>query len=907
MRQKLYTLLLLLLLPLCGFAQHEASTWYLDNGYAMKFRQGNVSIEKEGPVAGFGASTYSYDEGKVLLYTTGQYVYNKDGRRIKNGVLEHTQIINQAIITPKPGSHNLFYIFYLGFAKINPTDQELTNHAVMYAIVDVTAENGLGAVLEKDKVIYTNLHGSFTVSAICATNAYWLVGETNTNIDPSIKSDQLLAFKIDASGIAKEPVRSTPVNIGNSSDLKFSPRGDRLLFRHSGGYNGETGVGLTTFDAVTGRIDNYIKLDYSHTASEFSATGDMVYVGTTHNGITNLLQFDLTAGTPQQILASKTVVHTPSWPLHVLQLAPNGKIYFSIVYDKRNILSVINYPDRKGADCDVESDFFTFSSPLPYHYSRFATNFLYNSPLKPDAGADKEICANQSTQLGGTNKPGYTYHWEPATYLSSPDSPTPTFTYPHATSEKLEFTYTLYVKEGDCFIPDVVTVTVLPTPEKPPITGSKSVCPGVEGVDYSVAPQQGYTYRWDVSGGQIQSGQGTAAIKVTWGPANAHAQVRLIVTSEFGCESEQAVLPVRINVQLTPETPQGPASVCLNQAARNVYKVTNTTGSVYTWGIKGGILVNGQGTNQVTVSWQGIGNHELWIQEQSTTVDTVCFGISDKLHIQVFRDPTAIALDYVSITSDEGDASQQQWHLSKTLTTASAITLHRRVLGTDTWANTAELPTDARDHTDAGLQGREEIYEYKVATTNHCDEPIESGIHRTIRLETQEQPEQDRITLTWNAYTGWTNGVAHYEVWRKLDNEEEYQLLLTVDGNSLSSSSLNAAVGFQHHYKIKAMAAGAAWSSWSNAVALTFDHALNIPNIFTPNGDGYNDTFFIPKLDLYPDNELVVVNRQGKEVYRKKGYQGNWTGANLATGSYFYQLYIGRLNKHYRGWVELVK
>ncbi|WP_316736794.1 Calx-beta domain-containing protein [Pedobacter aquatilis] len=67
---------------------------------------------------------------------------------------------------------------------------------------------------------------------------------------------------------------------------------------------------------------------------------------------------------------------------------------------------------------------------------------------------------------------------------------------------------------------------------------------------------------------------------------------------------------------------------------------------------------------------------------------------------------------------------------------------------------------------------------------------------------------------------------------------------------------------------------------------------LTIPNLFTPNGDGENDTFEIIGLDQYRDNELQIINRWGNEVFRAKGYQNNWTGEGLNEGTYYYLLRI---------------
>ena len=53
-------------------------------------------------------------------------------------------------------------------------------------------------------------------------------------------------------------------------------------------------------------------------------------------------------------------------------------------------------------------------------------------------------------------------------------------------------------------------------------------------------------------------------------------------------------------------------------------------------------------------------------------------------------------------------------------------------------------------------------------------------------------------------------------------------------------------------------------------VASTEIAPLTIVNTFSPNGDGINDIWVIKNIELYPDNELTVINRWGNEVYSCK-------------------------------------
>jgi gliding motility-associated-like protein len=90
-------------------------------------------------------------------------------------------------------------------------------------------------------------------------------------------------------------------------------------------------------------------------------------------------------------------------------------------------------------------------------------------------------------------------------------------------------------------------------------------------------------------------------------------------------------------------------------------------------------------------------------------------------------------------------------------------------------------------------------------------------------------------------------------------------------------------------------------------VRVPLDEDLFIPNVFTPNGDGSNDVFFIRNLPAEPSiNQLIISNRWGKEVFVSENYQNNWDGAGVADGLYFYRLKI-QGGEPFTGWVEIIR
>ncbi len=75
-------------------------------------------------------------------------------------------------------------------------------------------------------------------------------------------------------------------------------------------------------------------------------------------------------------------------------------------------------------------------------------------------------------------------------------------------------------------------------------------------------------------------------------------------------------------------------------------------------------------------------------------------------------------------------------------------------------------------------------------------------------------------------------------------------------------------------------------------VTVEDDPDVEIPNVFTPNGDQTNDLFYV-KVKGKPDIDLIIYNRWGQKVYEASGKQAIWDGTETnhrkaVDGTYFY-------------------
>ena len=72
----------------------------------------------------------------------------------------------------------------------------------------------------------------------------------------------------------------------------------------------------------------------------------------------------------------------------------------------------------------------------------------------------------------------------------------------------------------------------------------------------------------------------------------------------------------------------------------------------------------------------------------------------------------------------------------------------------------------------------------------------------------------------------------------------------------------------------------------------TVDAEIKVPNVFTPNGDGYNDYFAVKDM---PENSCAeqfksveISNRWGQPVFKSTDPHFRWYGNNSPVGTYYY-------------------
>jgi gliding motility-associated-like protein len=84
---------------------------------------------------------------------------------------------------------------------------------------------------------------------------------------------------------------------------------------------------------------------------------------------------------------------------------------------------------------------------------------------------------------------------------------------------------------------------------------------------------------------------------------------------------------------------------------------------------------------------------------------------------------------------------------------------------------------------------------------------------------------------------------------------------------------------------------------------------VGIPNFFTPNSDGYNDTWEIPYLANTPEARIYIYDRFGTLMatyrYGEGGWDGTRDGKPVRADTYWYVIKLSKGAKPLKGSVTL--
>ena len=161
--------------------------------------------------------------------------------------------------------------------------------------------------------------------------------------------------------------------------------------------------------------------------------------------------------------------------------------------------------------------------------------------------------------------------------------------------------------------------------------------------------------------------------------------------------------------------------------------------------------------------------------------------------------------------------------------------------------------------------------------------------------------------------------IVSYKIYYAKDPSSAYTLLA-------SSSTLNFSHILQNSYRgcyyVTAVSALGKESTPSNKICVENCASFDLPNLFSPNGDGLNDSFKPMRCPRFVSFvSAKIVDRNGQLIYQYAGpldgFGWNGTDSNgvqMAASSYFYTCDVvfdlvdkSAQNKSLKGWVELVR
>jgi hypothetical protein len=420
-------------------AQLHDNMWMFHNGvsiFHIDFREHQPVISRKDPylmINGTGSSIFCDEEGDLLYYSNGIRINNKIDSLLENGDSLNTGSYyfnnNQypvqygCFFLPAPGDSTHCYFIYMYPEKYPGMISFPLPIKVHYALIDRTANNGLGKVVEKNISLMPTggLDFNFNHAGAVrhANGRDWWVLVPN-RMEPefyrilltpqgfSVPEEQTIGFKAPTDN----PYRYLAHTLFSPDGTKYA---ELNYINHPGGFPEVTGfLQFYDFDRCTGLLSNPIVVNVPpsnqlgpaiYISMAFSPSGQRFYLNYQDLSGSNLVQYDMQStdieGSAQTLFNCPAV--SPKWTCQTgfPLLAPDGRVYVGGLVDTI-AWHVIHHPDKIGAACHFElGGGFVF----PEKYAQGWTPYLPNYRLGP---IDGSACDT----LGIDNHPLAGFYWE---------------------------------------------------------------------------------------------------------------------------------------------------------------------------------------------------------------------------------------------------------------------------------------------------------------------------------------------------------------------------------------------------------------------------------------------------------------------------------------------------------------
>ena len=422
----------LYLLLLCSYSEINAqkqdniwmygqkSTISIAQTTSIIFNQDSFSTEITNFEGAFSSTSSSIcsPSGNLAFYSNGINIYNKKGVIMDNGDTINGPA-NDYWFNNEPFGYGGGYftipmsydtnIYYLMHSKLY-NDQIAVRQGfrdIMYSKVDMSLNNGLGRVVEKNVILMSDIRFERSCAVRHGNGRDWWY------IVPHDLKPYYYRFLITPEGIQGpyeqyDPNKLIDSTKGSNHISKFSPDGKKFIHYHA-----TLGVWVYDFDRCTGEVSNPIHIPFptplpftgGWSGYNFEVSPNSRFLYIVVQGFTQIIQYDLLA---DDIPASGLTVSTYDGFVHwggqstvfgMIQLAPNGKIY--IEAGSCDLLHVINHPNLLGTSCDVVQRAIQLPTwnlaSLPY----FPNYRLYDLPASPcdTLGIDTPISTIQQPDI----------------------------------------------------------------------------------------------------------------------------------------------------------------------------------------------------------------------------------------------------------------------------------------------------------------------------------------------------------------------------------------------------------------------------------------------------------------------------------------------------------------------------